>query len=98
MAALWRHVVSGRYPAESPGPPKVTFVTRLQPGRGTRPSGSQLPHLSIIIRVEPSFTDVSCLDLASVTLPLRGLNHVVRDLGGPTQASRASRTVRVTVQ
>ena len=38
-------------------PPKVTFVTRLQPSRLPGQTARQLPDLSTIIRVESSSTD-----------------------------------------
>jgi hypothetical protein len=40
-------------------PPKVTFVTRLQPNQLPSQAARQLPDLSTIIRVEPSSTGVS---------------------------------------
>jgi hypothetical protein len=40
-------------------PPKVTFVTRLQPSQLPGQAARQLPDLSTIIRVEPSSTDDS---------------------------------------
>jgi hypothetical protein len=42
-------------------PPKVTFVTRLQPGQLPGRAARQLPDLSTIIRVEPSSTGDSRL-------------------------------------
>ena len=42
-------------------PPKVTFVTRLQPSQLPGQTARQLPDLSTIIRVEPSCTDDSRL-------------------------------------
>src|SRR5213078_2867920 len=40
-------------------PPKVTFVTRLQPSRLPSQAARQLPDLSTIIRVRSSLTDGS---------------------------------------
>jgi hypothetical protein len=42
-------------------PPKVTFVTRLQPSQLPSRTARQLPDLSTIIRVESSSTDDSRL-------------------------------------
>src|SRR6267378_7445411 len=42
-------------------PPKVTFVTRLQPSQLSGQTARQLPDLSTIIRVESSSTGVSRL-------------------------------------
>src|SRR5262245_1473333 len=42
-------------------PPKVTFVTRVQPSRLPRQAARQLPDLSTILRVESSSTGVSHL-------------------------------------
>jgi hypothetical protein len=42
-------------------PPKVTFVTRVQPSRLPSQDARQLPDLSIILRVESSSTGVSRL-------------------------------------
>ena len=48
-------------PARSLGHPEATFVTRLRPGQLPDRVARQLPDLSTIIRVKPSFTDDSHL-------------------------------------
>ena len=52
------HSVTARRIAQ---PPKVTFVTRLQPSQLPDQAARQLPDLSTIIRVESSSTGVSRL-------------------------------------
>ena len=52
------HSVTARRIAQ---PPKVTFVTRLQPNQLPSQAARQLPDLSTIIRVESSSTGVSRL-------------------------------------
>jgi hypothetical protein len=57
-------------------PPKVTFVTRLQPGQLPDQAARQLPDLSTIIRVEPSSTDDSRLQGAPPRTDLSTCNNM----------------------
>src|SRR5258708_31263420 len=76
LLLLHRSGLSPHTPCQSPGaltrvtarriaqPPKVTFVTRLRSRQLPSQTARQLPHLSTIIRVEPSSTDDSRLQAA----------------------------------
>ena len=74
------HSVTARRIAQ---PPKVTFVTRLQPSQSPSQTARQLPVLSTIIRVESSSTGVShprgALPLTDVRMTYIATRRMVAD-------------------
>src|SRR5947208_8639726 len=75
-------------------PPKVTFVTRLQPSRLPSQAARQLPDLSTIIRVRSSLTDGSRPRgaLPAPDVPVEICAHAgCRIVTGPEQRSGCTR-------